>query len=88
MNVSELRSARKAAKLSLKKLSELSGVSYTRLWEYENNRGTPNYRTILKIEKALGITQVPSAVEVPVDPLLITASKLRLLADRINGFGK
>ena len=50
-----LASARRQSGMSLRKLSERSGVSFTHLWLLENGKRNPTVDVVSKIAKPLGV---------------------------------
>ena len=56
----QLKAAREAKKMSLRKLGELSGVPFVTIHQAEQSDGNPTLKTLVAIAKSLGITLVIS----------------------------
>ena len=52
----KLKSLREEQALSLRELSEASGVSHTAIWEHERGKESAHPRTVRLLAKALGVT--------------------------------
>lgn len=50
----QLKAAREAKGISLRKLGELSGICFSQLWKYEKGRVSPNISTLERIGEILG----------------------------------
>jgi len=56
INVKKLKRLREEQALSLRELSEASGVSHTAIWEHERGKEGAHPRTVRLLGKALGVT--------------------------------
>jgi transcriptional regulator with XRE-family HTH domain len=56
IDVEKLRELREERALSLRELSEASGVSHTTIWEHERGKEGAHPRTVRLLAEALGVT--------------------------------
>ncbi len=65
----KLRTLRKAAKLTERKLAELAGVSQSAISEIEHGKKSPTLDTLLKLCSALGISIADFFSDQPATPV-------------------
>ena len=65
----KLRTLRKAAKLTERKLAELAGVSQSAVSEIEHGKKSPTLDTLLKLCSALGISVADLFSDQPATPV-------------------
>jgi transcriptional regulator with XRE-family HTH domain len=56
IDVEKLKSLREEQALSLRELSEASGVSHTAIWQHERGKEHAHPRTVRLLARALGVT--------------------------------
>jgi transcriptional regulator with XRE-family HTH domain len=56
IDVKKLKSLREEQALSLRELSEASGISHTAIWQHERGKEEAHPRTVRLLAQALGVT--------------------------------